>query len=164
MKTWLDSLGSELHKNHLKALGYRKVRRTFSRDMGGYVERFNLQASWNAPGLKQWSYFVNVGVEFNDLPKKENWFGQPNVHWSQRIESILENVRDIGRYSERSNPTEQAIKLARYISESSEIVGKEILGIREHSLNAREWEPYPFGTEGLNGLRKHIWRVLNNLR
>jgi hypothetical protein len=39
MKEWLDQFLSHFNQDYLKELGYKKARRTFSRDMGSYWER-----------------------------------------------------------------------------------------------------------------------------
>jgi len=45
MKEWLDQFLSDFHQNYLEELGFKKARRTFSRDMSEYWERFSFQES-----------------------------------------------------------------------------------------------------------------------
>ncbi|MEP6896698.1 MAG: DUF4304 domain-containing protein [Chloroflexota bacterium] len=89
-KDWLPIFLSEFHKTHLKPLGFKKVRRTFSRDMGSYWERFNFQGS-DSNGINGWKFYLNVGVEFKDLPAESYWAGFPNTHWTSRIEGLVKN-------------------------------------------------------------------------
>lgn len=64
--TFVDSFFTELQKTHLKGLGYKKERRTFSRELPEYIERIQFQGSqWNSPG-EPWRFYINVGVQFRD--------------------------------------------------------------------------------------------------
>jgi hypothetical protein len=85
MQKWVSNFFSELHRNHLKQLGFKKVRHTFSRDAGDYGERINFQGSaWNFSN-EPWDFYINVGMEFKDLPAREYWTLLPHTHWSRRI-------------------------------------------------------------------------------
>ena len=145
MKKWLDEFLTEFHKEHLKTLGFKKVRRTFSKDMGNYWERFNFQgSSWNYPGNEDWRYYINLGVEFKDLPSRRNWSYIPHTHWSGRIESVLKDASAVGEYNEDTNKKELAEKLKDYILEASRKMSEEIEGIRSHYLGKKHLEQYPF--------------------
>jgi hypothetical protein len=62
MKEWLDEFLSDFHRGYLKEPGFKKARRTFSRDMGDYWERFNFQGSMsNYPDHESWRFYLNVG-------------------------------------------------------------------------------------------------------
>lgn len=145
MKKWLDEFLSEFHKNHLKELGFKKVRRTFSRDMSNYWERFNFQgSSWNSSDEENWRYYINVGIEFKDLDERKYWSYFPHTHWSGRIESVVNESSELGEYSERTDKTELAEKLEKYILEASAKMANEIKGLRAHYLENRHLEIYKF--------------------
>ena len=145
MKKWLDEFLNELHKNYLKELGFRKVRRTFSRDMGDYWERFNFQgSSWNSSDERDWRYYINLGVEFKDLKPQKNWTYFPHTHWADRIESVVKKASSVGEYNEKTNKAELAEKLKGFILEATEKISREISGLRRHYLEDRHLEQYPF--------------------
>jgi hypothetical protein len=56
---------STLHRSSLKGLGFKKVRQTFSRQVGDdYIEYFNFQGSqWNSSD-RPWGFYLNIGVYF----------------------------------------------------------------------------------------------------
>ncbi|MBL8125778.1 MAG: DUF4304 domain-containing protein [Pyrinomonadaceae bacterium] len=145
MRKWLDELASVLHRNYLKPIGFKKNARTFTRDQGEYLERINLQSGWSAPGMKKWTYYVNVGVVFKGIPLAGMSFGQPNVHWSQRIETIVGGAYKIRRYSEEKDTDREATELAGYVIAASENVQKEIVNIRKLVVHRKKpWAEYQF--------------------
>jgi hypothetical protein len=78
LKDWLPNFLSEFHRSQLKPLGFKKERRTFWRDMGAYRECFNFQGD-EFNGVAGWRFYLNVGVEFGDLPAREHWSGFPHT-------------------------------------------------------------------------------------
>jgi len=60
---------SDLHRQYLKPAGYHKVRHNFSRVGEGYVEHFGFQGSAFNDSSSSWRFYINVGVEFPDLPR-----------------------------------------------------------------------------------------------
>jgi len=63
-----DAFASDLHAQFLKALGFRKSARYFSRQCDGYVEAYQLEGSeWNA-GEEPWLFHLTVRVRFDDVP------------------------------------------------------------------------------------------------
>lgn len=145
MKKWLDEFLSEFHKHYLKSLGFKKVRRTFSRDMGDYWERFNFQgSSWNYPDNEDWRYYINLGVEFKDLEARRNWSYFSHTHWSGRIESVVKSASAVNKYNENTNKKELAEKLNGYILQASRKMSEEIKGLRLHYLENKHLEHYPF--------------------
>lgn len=145
MNKWLDDFLSEFHKNHLKELGFKKIRRTFSRDMGDYWERFNFQgSSWNSSDTQDWRYYINLGVEFKDLEARRNWSYFPHTHWSGRIESVVKSASAIGEYNENTNKKELAEKLKGYILEASQKMSDEMEGLRAHYLENKHLKQYSF--------------------
>lgn len=145
MKEWLDEFLREFQKNHLKELGFKKVRRTFSRDLGDYWERFNFQgSSWNSSDEETWLYYINLGVEFKDIEPRKYWSYFPHTHWSGRIESVVGAASVVGQYDENTNKEELAKNLKRYILEASGKMLAEIKGLRQYYLEGRHLEQYPF--------------------
>lgn len=145
MKNWLDEFLSELHKEHLKKLGFKKVRRTFSRDMGGYWERFNFQgSSCNYSDVEDWRFYINLGVEFKDLTPRRNWSLFPPTHWSERIRQVVKSAPEYVVYNKTTNKEELAEKLEAYILEASRKMSEEIKGLRSYYLENKSLEIYPF--------------------
>lgn len=73
-----------LYREYLKPLGYRKIRRTFSREHEKYIERYQLQGSaWNNAALP-WTFYLNCGISFIGLPRRVPDKGFPHTHASMR--------------------------------------------------------------------------------
>ena len=73
-----------LHRKYLKPLGFGKVRRTFSREHKEYIERYQLQGSaWNTDGMP-WTFYLNCGITFIGLPRREPDRDFPHAHASMR--------------------------------------------------------------------------------
>src|SRR5438046_2062639 len=89
MRDSVTQFFSRLHREHLKARGYKKVRYTFSRDMGGYTERIQFQGiSWNDAN-SPWRFYITFGVEFPDLPSRSPCRDFPATHCWARIERVV---------------------------------------------------------------------------
>lgn len=89
MKRAFETLPSALHSEQLKPLGFHKSGHTISRALPGYHERFNFQGSaWNEAGIG-WRFYINVGVEFTDLPPEPLWWYFPHAHWAGRAEQLV---------------------------------------------------------------------------
>lgn len=88
-EAFVDRFFSELQKQYLKQLGYKKERRTFSRETPEYIERIQFQGSqWNSSG-EPWRFYINVGVQFRDLPRRQPDRDFPNTHAHGRIETLV---------------------------------------------------------------------------
>jgi hypothetical protein len=110
---------SELHREHLKNLGYTKTRYTFSRELPEYVERVQFQgSSWNGAG-EPWRFYVNVGIQFRDLPRRTPDRDFPNTHAHGRIEEIVR--ADVGVLELAENELHPMIKkIASLLVEASD--------------------------------------------
>lgn len=88
-KVWLTKLLSELHRESLKPAGFSKDGRTFSRDRGEYVERFNFQgSSWSSAA--ETLFYLNVGVEFTEFgPAEQDWMYFKRTHWAARVDELV---------------------------------------------------------------------------
>jgi hypothetical protein len=79
-----DRFFSLLHAEHLKPRGYRKVRHTFSRQFAGYGGHYQLQGSeWNDEA-GDWRFYINCGISFDGIPRREPDRDFPHVHaWAR---------------------------------------------------------------------------------
>jgi len=135
MQKWVSDFFSELHRNHLKQLGFKKVRHTFSRDAGDYWERINFQGSaWNNSN-EPWDFYINVGIEFKDLPERVYWSLLPHTHWSRRIRDIVENAQGSYEIAPNKNELELAEQIAAHIQKASEIIASDIANIRSSYIS-----------------------------
>jgi len=92
MEAFVKNFFSVLHRDHLKPRGYTKERFTFSRDAGEFVERVQFQGSqWNSAG-EPWQFYINVGVQFKDLPPRSPDRDFPRTHAWSRIENIVPGI------------------------------------------------------------------------
>ena len=91
---WVDEFFSKLHVAYLKPRGFTKTRRTFSRDRGSYFERFNFQgSSWNSSSQEAWRFYLNAGVEFDDIPPDVDNRGFPKTHVYGRVNDFLNGCK-----------------------------------------------------------------------
>jgi hypothetical protein len=118
-----------LHHERLKAQGYKKARYTFSREMYGYTERIQFQgSSWNNLD-NPWSFYINLGVEFADLPPRTPCRDFPGTHCWTRIEHIVPGAPS--EYDLPETPTAVfAAELAAYLDCASRQVARQIRRIR----------------------------------
>ena len=146
MNKWLDQFLSGFHQAYLKKLGFRKVRHTFSRDMGSYWERFNFQGSaWNGAGKDYWTFYLNVGVEFKDLEPERNWSYFPHTHWADRIQTVVSDAPGGWDYNLDTDREALMQELASYILQASEKMAAESSGLRSHYLGGEYMRRrYPF--------------------
>lgn len=145
MKKWLDQFLGDFHRGYLKKLGFTKVRRTCSRDMGEYWERFNFQGSMsNYPDRENWRFYLNVGVEFKDLVPRQYWSLFPHTHWSERVESVVPSAPRVYEYNLRTDREAMMGELFSYIQRASEKIAMEHAGIRSHYLGDDSLKVYKF--------------------
>lgn len=79
-----DQFFSMLHSGYLKPRGFKKVRHTFSRELGGFGEHYQLQgSSWNDEAT-DWRFYINCGISFRGIPRREPDRDFPHVHaWAR---------------------------------------------------------------------------------
>jgi hypothetical protein len=130
LKTWLPAFLSEFHRAQLRALGYRKERRTFSRDMGAYWERFNIQGD-DYNGVAGWRFYLNAGVEFKDIPARIHWSGFPHTHWTNRMDRLVPGSPKDWEYDEDTEKFILAYTLRQVITQASQVMAGDIDRIRE---------------------------------
>lgn len=99
-KAGLAGLLSELHRESLKPAGFGKDRNTFSRDRGGYIERFNFQgSSWSSAA--ETLLYLTVGVEFAEFgPAERDRVYFKRTHWAGRVDELDPGAPDDWRDSE----------------------------------------------------------------
>ena len=129
MRDSVTEFFSSLQREHLKVRGYKKVRHTFSRNMGGYTERIQVQgSSWNDSD-SPWRFYINFGVEFPDLPPRSPCRDFPATHCWTRIEHIVPDAPN--QYDLPDTRTaEFAGELAGYLDCASRQVARQIRQIR----------------------------------
>jgi hypothetical protein len=133
LKDWLPNFLSEFHRSQLKPLGFKKERRTFWRDMGAYRECFNFQGD-EFNGVAGWRFYLNVGVEFGDLPAREHWSGFPHTLWTARSDVLIPGSPKEWKYDADTETIVLACTLRQVTTEASRAVAGEIDQIRERVL------------------------------
>ena len=132
---------SSLHREHLKRRGYTKTRHTFSRDMGSYTERIQIQGSaWN-DSKSPWRFYINFGVEFHDLPPRTPCRDFPATHCWTRIDSLTPSAAAEYDLPQMVKP-DFATKIADSLHQSSEHVARTIRQIRS-AYESRSWPMFP---------------------
>lgn len=107
-EAFVDRFFSALQKQHLKQRGYKKERRTFSRETPEYIERIQFQGSqWNSSG-EPWRFYINVGIQFRDLPLRQPDRDFPNTHAHGRIETLVSTGGGFFELTEQN--TEEMLK------------------------------------------------------
>ena len=87
-----------LHDSFFKPHGFRKTRNRFRREADGLIEFVDFQGSaWNSAD-EPWTFYINIGLGFTDLPLRENlWMKE--AYGSGRIEGLVENSPPQFEYS-----------------------------------------------------------------
>ena len=101
--------------------------------MDSYWERFNFQGS-DSNGINGWQFYLNVGIEFKDLPAEIYWSGFPHTHWTTRIEELVPNSPKIWKYDIATDKELLAKKLLDVINMASQVMIKDAREIRKKHL------------------------------
>lgn len=130
MREYVKDFFSTLHQRYLKPDGFTKVRHTFSRKKVDYTERFQFQGSaWN-DAASPWRFYINVGVEFHNIPARVPCLDFPRTHCWTRIEKLVLDVPS--QYDLPDSNTEQfASQIAGYLQSASMLVAREYQQIRQ---------------------------------
>lgn len=114
-----------LHQKYLKPLGYTKTRHTFTRVFDEYTERIQIQGSaWNeAKG--PWTFYVNFGIAFHDLPPRTPCRDFPGTHIWWRVQDLVPRCPAQYKFSHR-NSGALAEPLAKTIARASVKVESQI--------------------------------------
>jgi Domain of unknown function (DUF4304) len=129
MRDSIKDFFSALHQDYLKPSGYKKLRHTFSRDMGEYTEKIQFQGcSWN-DSKSAWRFYINFGIEFHDLPPviPMDFSG---THCSARLDSIMANSPKHFHITETGSP-KLAQELSVRLEQLSNYISERIGVIRE---------------------------------
>jgi len=105
------------------------VRHTFSRDMDGYTERIQFQGSSGNDSDGPWRFYINLGVEFTDLPPRTPCRDFPATHCWTRIEHIVPDAPKQYDLPDTST-AEFASELAGYLDCASRQSARQIRQIR----------------------------------
>jgi Domain of unknown function (DUF4304) len=139
MRKSVNNFFGTLHQRYLKPYGFKKVRHTFSRENADYTERFQFQGSaWN-DSASPWRFYINVGVEFHNIPARVPCRDFPRTHCWTRIERLVSDVPSEYELPE-SNTEEFASQIAGYLESASLHVAREIQQIRQ----AYEYNKTPY--------------------
>ena len=85
----VSSFLAELHSVVFKPRGYTKLRRTFQREHDEYAVAFQFQGSdWNSAG-SPWRFYLNAGLRFSDLPRRNLDRDFPTIHSWTRVGPAL---------------------------------------------------------------------------
>jgi len=126
---------SDLHRSYLKGKGYRKQRHTFTRDHPGFTERVQFQGSaWNSSG-SPWRFYINVGVQFRDLPPRLPDRDLPGTHCWARIESLVPEAPS--EFELTSQQHQISADLVRLVEMASQRVAQQIDAVRERYEETR---------------------------
>lgn len=128
-----DEFTALLHKTYLKPRGFTKARRTFSREHEGYVERYQLQGSaWNSPEMP-WTFYLNCGIAFIGLPRREPDRNFPDTHASMRA-SLFTDSASVQYDITHANMDLNAQHVAESIEEVSKFFARRWLYLKESYL------------------------------
>ena len=132
LKTLLNTLLSDVHREHLKPVDGR----TFSRDKGNYFERFHFQGSTqNYAGVEDWRFYINVGVEFKDLEPRRWWSLFPHTHWATRIDALVSGAPSHWTYNLGTDREEFINEIAMLVNSASASMARDIDRIRQQCLS-----------------------------
>jgi hypothetical protein len=123
-EAYVNQFFSDLQKQYLKKLGYKKERHTFYREYPEYIERIQFQGSpWNSADTP-WRFYINVGVQFRDLPRRQPDRDFPNTHAHSRIEKV---VPDSDPYFDlcKDGSLDMLVKIAGLVSLASGALSAE---------------------------------------
>ena len=136
-RKWLDSLLSELYREEMKLLGFRKKGRTFSRERPTYFERFNFQGSTTSDFANDYGrFFINVGIEFRDLPPLRYWSLFPHTHWACRVEQLVPDAPSQLEYGQATDRVSLKREIFSLLAASSKALSARAEELRKECLTS----------------------------
>jgi hypothetical protein len=130
-KKWLNGLLSQLHKTHMKSLGFKKERYNFFRENDEYTEIYNIQCNkWNRVSNENYGFFLNIGIRFKDLKKPKVCVHIPNTHWAKRPTDIFKNMHSYWSYNKETDPSDMMKQLIDVINKVSNKINSDIINIK----------------------------------
>lgn len=134
-RNWLDGFLRELHKSHMKPMGFKKTSHTFIRRHAGFRELYNFQGSrFNRPAVNPWRFHINVGVIFDDLEKPAFSMGIAGSHWASRPNIMFDGIPLYWEYDAQTDIERLAAELADVIKRCSGKLLSEIDNILQTSI------------------------------
>lgn len=125
MRDSVKEFFAALHKEHLQKRGFKKVRLTYSRSMGDYTERVQIQgSSWN-DSRTNWRFYINFGIEFRGLKPRSPCRDFPGTHCWARLASIVHRVQSECELP-KTGLKEFARLIADQIDRASQLVARRI--------------------------------------
>lgn len=111
MQDWAKQFISRLHRDSLRPLGFRKQRHTFSRERESHTERVQIQgSSWNDPDGLRWTFYLNAGLYFPELPEPIGNRGFVHTHVYARLRQFDARCKDAFELTEANeSETQQAV-------------------------------------------------------
>ena len=83
-----------LHSAVFKPRGYSKLRRTFEKEYEGYAVAFQFQGSdWN-DASRAWRFYLNTGIRFPDLPRRDPDRDFPTIHAWTRVRAAISEMAE----------------------------------------------------------------------
>jgi hypothetical protein len=93
MKTLGDAFVEQLHRDHLKQVGFRKTRHTFVRSHELYTEQYQIQGSaWN-DRPEPWTCYLNCGIGFDGVAPRNPDRDFPRTHAWMRAGVFVADAR-----------------------------------------------------------------------
>jgi hypothetical protein len=113
-----DQFFSLLHSAHLKPRGFKKVRHTFSKEFDSYGEHYQIQGSaWNDEA-SDWRFYINCGISFAGVPRREPDRDFPRIHAWARAPHLVQFA--LPHYDVSSHdPTSLLVDVVAVIDECS---------------------------------------------
>lgn len=113
-----DSFFNELHVSFLKQRGFKKERRTFVRRRDGFVERFRFDGSqWNSED-RPWNFYFDVGITFEELPRRVPDRDFPKTHAHARLNWIVAGSPKVFEITEK-NYVEMLKTITEFVDKAS---------------------------------------------
>lgn len=136
-----DDFTALLHSAYLKPIGFKKVRRTFSREHERHIERYQLQGSaWNTDGMP-WTFYLNCGITFIGVPRRHPDRDFPHAHASMRAGYFTDAAMPQYDVSyEKMAPTAESVLAA--IHEVSQFFSRRCEHLRMSYLNKRYYHVF----------------------
>jgi uncharacterized protein DUF4304 len=138
-KQWLNDLLSQLHKIHMKSLGFKKERYNLIRENDEYTEIFNIQCDkWNSDSDESYGFYLNVGIRFHNLEKPKVCVHIPDTHWAKRPTDLFENIASYWSYTKETDPNDMMKQLIDVINKVSNKINSDMINIK-NSLITESW-------------------------
>lgn len=134
MNDLMKRITTNIHAEYLKTMGFKKNRQRFCLTSTNYIVHLDFQSSsWNTLRISS-IFYLNIGVQFTDLPPNPYWTGIPDTHWAGRIHSLVSSAPHQWKCDEKTDIQSLIREIAGLITQGLTEIQKRATDMKQEYL------------------------------